>query len=124
MTTTTLVTILISVMLSAVAQAAFKIGVSSPSAQQAMSSGDWKAAVLTLGLSPAIIAGFALYGFGTVLWLSALAKTQLSQAYPFVSLGFLLTAAIGFFYFNDVMSWSRASGIALVIAGVCLVARS
>ena len=124
MSGTTLLVILISVTLSAVAQAAFKVGVSSPTAQQAMSSGDWKVVVLALGLSPAIITGFALYGIGTVLWLSALAKTQLSQAYPFVSLGFLLTAAIGFYWFNDAMSWSRASGNALVIAGVCLVARS
>ncbi len=51
--------------------------------------------------SPAILAGLAPYGFGTLLWLNVLAKTKLSQAYAFVRLGYVLTAVLGYFLFDD-----------------------
>ena len=75
-------------------------------------------------LRPGVLGGLALYGIGTVVWLRALARTELSQAYPFVGLGFVLTAALGYVLFNEALGPSRLIGTALVIAGVFLVGRS
>ena len=71
-----------------------------------------------------MLGGLALYGIGTLIWLRALAQVPLSQAYPFVGLGFVLTAALGFMLFNEALGPSRLIGTALVIAGVFLVGRS
>ena len=123
MTLSTLMLIWISVSLSALAQVAFKFGVSSRPVRDALAVGGAPAAVLSFATSPAILGGLALYGVGTLLWLNVLARTELSQAYPFVGLGFVLTAFLGYALFNDSLGPTRLLGTALVITGIILVAR-
>lgn len=124
MSARTLTLILCSVSLSAIAQVAFKFGVSSTQVRRHLAAGSFAETLLAFALSPGIVAGLALYGVGTVLWLNALARTELSQAYPFVALGFVLTAALGFLIFHESFGLPRLAGTLLVIAGVCLIARS
>src|SRR5262245_15804263 len=76
--------ILCSVMLSAIAQIAFKWGVSSEAGPIMRALLGSYAALAT----PGVITGLALYGVGTLLWIQALKRIDVSQAYPFVSLGF------------------------------------
>ncbi len=123
MTGRTLALILVSVALSACAQVLFKIGVSSAPGQIAPSDASLVGAVVRMLLRPGVLGGLALYGVGTVLWLSALSRTELSQAYPFVGLGFVLTALLGHFLFSEPLGPGRLAGTALVVAGVYLVAR-
>ncbi len=77
------------------AQVSFKFGVSSSSVRGSLVSGSLIEAVLAFSRNPGIIGGLALYGVGTLLWLNVLARTELSQAYPFVGLGFVITAVLG-----------------------------
>ena len=123
MTFRVLTLILCSVSLSALAQVAFKLGLSSHTVRTALAEEGPAGAVLTFGTNPAILGGLALYGVGTLLWLNALAKIELSQAYPFVGLGFVLTAFLGYALFHDTLSPLRLTGTAIVIAGIVLVAR-
>lgn len=124
MTTHTLALILASVALSACAQVLFKLGVSSPAPLGGTPGGPPGAgAAVSVLLRPGVLGGLALYGIGTVLWLGALARTELSQAYPFVGLGFVLTAALGHALFGEALGPGRLAGTALVVAGVFLVAR-
>jgi multidrug transporter EmrE-like cation transporter len=112
--------ILVSVMLSAAAQIAFKFGVSSD-------PGHWGRTLLgplAKLVTPGVLIGLALYGFGTLLWLTALGRVELSQAYPFVGIGFALTALAGWWIFGDQLSLQRVAGIVLVVGGIVLVARS
>jgi multidrug transporter EmrE-like cation transporter len=120
----TLALILISVTLSACAQVLFKFGVSSVPGPVASGNPSLVGTVLGTLLRPGVLGGLALYGIGTLIWLRALAQVPLSQAYPFVGLGFVLTAALGFMLFNEALGPSRLIGTALVIAGVFLVGRS
>lgn len=124
MTGGTLALILISVTLSACAQVLFKLGVSPGPGPAAPGDQSLIGAVLSTLLRPGVLGGLALYGIGTLIWLRALAQVPLSQAYPFVGLGFVLTAALGFMLFNETLGPSRLIGTALVIAGVFLVGRS
>ena len=123
MAVTTLVLIFISVTLSALAQWSFKVGVSGEPVRLAMQDGSVVSQVLAFALSPPILLGLAMYGVGTILWLGVLSRVELSQAYPFVGLGFVLTALIGYFAFNDNFTLVRLLGTILVISGVYLVAR-
>lgn len=123
MNLSTLAFILVSVAMSAAAQVLLKFGVQAtrpvPGAELSL-----LASLLRTLLHPLVIGGLALYGLGAMLWLGALARTELSKAYPFVSLGFVLTAAAGALLFNEGLGVLRVSGIALIVIGVVLVSQS
>jgi len=122
MTGSTLALILVSVSLSALAQVSFKLGVTA-SAIAGAGGGAITRLVHSM-LTPGIMVGLALYGFGTLLWLTALGRVEVSQAYPFVGLGFVLTAILGYAFFGDALSPQRILGILVVIGGIALVAQS
>jgi multidrug transporter EmrE-like cation transporter len=120
-----LVLIVSSVLLSASGQVFFKIGVEAAPVQKAMRGAPLSAeSLLAVATNVPILAGLVLYMSATVLWLHALSRTELSQAYPFVGLGFILTAVLGVVMFNDNFTLVRLCGTLLVIAGVYLVAIS
>lgn len=123
MTLQTLLLILVSVSLSAAAQISFKLGVTSAAAQVSTSSSGVTSLLHAL-LTPGVLGGLALYGLGTLLWLSALGRVEVSQAYPFVGLGFILTSLLGYALFGEALGLQRVLGILLVIGGIVVVARS
>ena len=116
--------ILLSISLSAIAQVLFKFGMSSVAVRQALAVGSPVQAAIAVFLSAGVLGGLSLYGIGTMLWLGVLSRTEVSQAYPFVGLGFVLTALIGYFLFGDALGPLRIAGIALVMAGIFLISRS
>jgi drug/metabolite transporter (DMT)-like permease len=116
--------ILLSISLSAIAQVLFKFGMSSVAVKQALAGGSPMQAAIAVFLSAGVLGGLALYGIGTVLWLGVLSRTEVSQAYPFVGLGFVLTALIGYFLFGDALGPLRIAGIVMVIAGIFLISQS
>ena len=83
---------LVSICLSVVAQFCLKAGMSSATVKTALADPLAPKTVLALATNPYLLAGFALYGLGAVVWLSVLARWDVSKAYPFVGLGFALTA--------------------------------
>ena len=115
--------ILCSVALSGFAQVSFKLGVSGNLVRLAIDRGGIPAILLAYLQSPGVIVGLAMYGVGTIVWLSVLARTELSLAYPFVGLSFVLTALLGHFLFQENLNAGRILGTALVIFGVVLVGR-
>ena len=80
--------------------------------------------IRAVALNAGILGGLALYGLGTVLWLAVLSRAELSQAYPFVGLSFVLTAIFGAILFHEPLSPSRIAGIAAIVIGVYLVGRN
>ena len=124
MTFTTVAIILASVSLSAMAQTCFKYGVSSPTSMRVTWTRTALDGVLSQLLNPAVLIGLLLYGIGTLLWLQVLARIELSQAYPFVGLGFIMTALLGVVLFGDTVGPLRLAGIVLVMSGIAVIARS
>lgn len=110
--------ILASVTLSATAQIAFKFGVSGASANHGLSN------LLHTIATPGVGLGLLLYAVGTMLWLGVLSRVDLSQAYPFIGLGFAMTTVAGWWLFGEVLSMQRLSGIVIVVLGTVLIARS
>src|SRR5580704_8537209 len=119
-----LVLALVSVGMSAVAQLLFKMGMSAAGVRAAIADGGASAIARTVALNAGVLGGLALYGLGTVLWLGVLSRAELSQAYPFVGLSFVLTAVFGAVLFHDTLSPPRIAGIAAIVLGVYLVGRS
>lgn len=115
--------ILVSVTMSAVAQIALKHGMSSPDVQASLAAG-LGSALPSVARSLFVWLGLGLYGLGAVLWLGVLARVDVSQAYPFVGLGFILTMVFGITLLGEHVSAARLLGTCLVVIGVLLVARS
>jgi multidrug transporter EmrE-like cation transporter len=114
--------ILFSVSSSAVAQLLLKIGMSQPGMRDASASTDWFANVLALLQNFWVMGGLGLYFLGALVWLKVLAKVELSFAYPFVGLGFILTMIFGKIFLGDAISLQRLFGTCFVIFGVLLIA--
>jgi drug/metabolite transporter (DMT)-like permease len=121
---TILLLALASIALGAVAQVLLKAGMTSVVVRGAIAAGPKLGIAQAVLLSPGVIGGLMLYGLATVLWLGVLSRAELSQAYPFVGLSVVITAAMGWLIFADAMSVTRIAGIALIVAGVVLVGRS
>ena len=123
MTGTMLLLILASVGLGAVAQVLMKLGMTAAPMREALATGAAAPVVLAVLTSPGVMGGLFLYGIATVLWLGVLSRVELSQAFPFVGLSFVLAAVLGYFVFAEAVSAMRVAGIALIVAGVVLVGR-
>jgi drug/metabolite transporter (DMT)-like permease len=114
---------LVSVSLSAIAQIVLKTGVSTPRFGAGF-AGDGVAAALAVLINPFVVAGLGLYFLGALVWLAVLSKVEVSVAYPFVGLGFLLTLALAWLFLGENVGAIRVLGTAMVAIGVCLVSLS
>ena len=68
--------------------------------------------------------GFAMYGLSAVSWLIVLSRLDLSTAYPFLALNFVLIALVGRFVLGEDISLARWAGLLLICIGIVVVARS
>ena len=109
-----------SVSLSAIAQTSFKMGV--VRAQTGVDAAIWAKAFAML-FSPMVLLGLALYGVGTLLWLFALRQLDLSLAYPFVAMSFVMVAGSGMLFLGEPVQPTRLIGIGLIIVGLLVMAR-
>jgi multidrug transporter EmrE-like cation transporter len=65
-----------------------------------------------------------IYFLSAGVWLFVLARVDVSLAYPFVGLGFILTMLLGWLIRGEILSVNRVAGTALIVMGVVLLARS
>ena len=68
--------------------------------------------------------GLGIYGASILGWIWVLSKTDVSVAYPFVGIGFVLTAVMGAMFLHENVSPLRIAGTLLVIFGCVLIAKS
>lgn len=130
MNLTVLLLILTSVSLSALAQISLKAGMAAARAgttsmvhATATDAGP-TTLLLAAASQPGVIGGLLLYGLGTVVWLLVLSRLDVSVAYPFVALGFLMVMVLGAWCFGEPITLSKLAGTVLVGAGVYLLARA
>lgn len=109
-----------SVSLSALGQTAFKVGVG-----QTATAPDASLWIKTAAMvfSPMVMLGLGLYGVGTVFWLFALRQLDLSLAYPFVAMSFVMVAGSGMLFLGEPLQPSRVIGLALIVIGLLVMAR-
>ncbi len=70
-----------------------------------------------------IWAGLITYGIGTLFWISALSKSDLSYAYPFLALGYVLVIIVSYFLFKEPFTVYKVIGIALIVLGLIVISR-
>jgi drug/metabolite transporter (DMT)-like permease len=73
---------------------------------------------------PSLWYALTAYGLSVVVWIVGLSRVPVSQAYPLLSLGYVLNIGLAWWLFGEVPNAQRVIGVGIIIAGVVLVARS
>ncbi|MFJ1213064.1 EamA family transporter [Burkholderia pyrrocinia] len=102
------VLILAGVFLAAAGQVAFKVG-----ADGRHAFAEFINAWVALGL--------VCYGAGTVLWIFALSKAELTVVYPFTALTFVLVFLAGIVFLGERVSYVQWGGVAMILGGLYLI---
>ena len=73
---------------------------------------------------PSLWYALTAYGVSVIVWIVGLSRVPVSQAYPLLSLGYVLNIGLAWWLFGEVPNAQRVLGVGVIIAGVVLVARS
>jgi drug/metabolite transporter (DMT)-like permease len=115
--------ILVSVLGGAIGQILLKKGMSSMGpvtlTLQGLPGTLWR-----MGTNPYVVGGLLIYVTGTVFWLAALSRVDLSYAYPFASLSYVIMLAASWLLFHEDITLLRIVGTVVVALGVIIISRS
>ena len=116
--------ILSGVGLNAAAQLLLKVATRPLGHFTVFNADTFNSSVLILSKSVPFWTGMLCYGASLCVWLAALAKAPVSTAYPMLSLGYVVVAAVSVAWLGETLTAAKIVGIALICAGVVLVSRS
>jgi drug/metabolite transporter (DMT)-like permease len=85
--------------------------------------GTWNRALELLAV-PSLWFALSAYGLSVVVWLVGLSRVPVSQAYPMLSMGYVINIGLAWWLLGEVPNAQRVIGIGIIVAGVVLVARS
>lgn len=115
--------LLCGVLLNAFAQLGLKAATQVTGPLIAPDGRNW-ARALELLTVPSLWFALSAYGLSVVVWLVGLSRVPVSQAYPLLSMGYVLNIGLAWWLLGEVPNAQRVIGVAVIIAGVVLVARS
>lgn len=119
----TIASILLATVLGVIGQLMLKQGMASMGVLQ-FSAGAVPSILLRMATSPWVIGGLLVYGSGTFFWLLVLNRVPLSYSYPFIALGIVVGFLAAWIIFRESIPPSRWLGMAVIVAGLLLVART
>src|SRR5258708_4034753 len=76
-----------------------------------------------LVLDPWILSALLLAVLAAFSWMAAMTKFELSYAYPFISLSFVLVTILSAVIFREPITVTKVLGLALVVAGIITSSR-
>ncbi len=115
--------ILISVIAGAAGQLLLKKGMSTMG-PLTLSLGQLLPLIWRLATNPYVVFGLAVYMGGTLFWLTALSRVDLSYAYPFASFSYVVMLVASWRLFGEDVTPLRVLGSLVIMAGVFLISRS
>jgi multidrug transporter EmrE-like cation transporter len=122
---TLVVIILTTVGLNAGAQILLRLGArEGVTSEGTLGIGATLQAALEVAFRPAVLAGLVCYGVSVVLWIWVLSRAEVSFAYPFLGLGFVLVAFAGWAFLGETLSVQKLAATGLIVIGVVLMAIS
>ena len=71
-------------------------------------------------LNPYIIISLVLTLLAGVTWMIAMTKFDISYAYPFTTLGFVLVFIFSVWLFGEPVSWQKIVGLIFIIVGLII----
>ena len=117
-----LIFIITSVLLNALGQILLKAGMKN------FSNIDLKNNVIqtfiSIAINPYIICGFISYGISILLWLWVLSKVDVSYAYPFQALGYIVVTILAWLIFQENINLTRIIALIFITLGLIILALS
>ena len=79
--------------------------------------------LVSLLLDPVIFSGFAAAFLASLAWMAAMTKFELSHAYPFMSLNFVVVLLLSGWILSEPVTLQRAVGVGFIVFGTVVAAR-
>lgn len=76
--------------------------------------------ILRLLVNPWIVSSLAGAFLAALFWMAALTKLDLSVAYPFTSLSFVLVLFLSAVFFGEPLTFAKVAGMGLIILGIVI----
>lgn len=114
--------IALSISTSVIAQTVIKMGISQPDNE--IGASGLLSLVVTIFQSPMILVGLGLYGIGALSWIAVLGRLDLSYAYPFLALNFVLITLVSRLVLGETVPTLRWLGLGFICVGIVIVAQS
>jgi len=118
-----IVYIMISVVGGAVGQVMLKKGMGSMG-PLTLTANQFGSILWRMATNPYVVLGLGIYALGTLFWLLALSREELSFAYPFASLSYILMLIASWQLFRENISVLRLAGTLVICVGVAMTALS
>jgi multidrug transporter EmrE-like cation transporter len=74
-------------------------------------------------LDPWVVSGFASAFLASAFWMLAVSRLDLSHAYPFMSLSFVLVCILAAVLFHEEITTAKAVGLAMIVFGLVIAGR-
>jgi len=75
--------------------------------------------------TPLVFAGFMAYAVSSIFWIMALAKQELSVAYPvLLGMGLIAVVVVSWIFLNEEVSVMRLIGVLLIALGIYFIMKS
>ncbi|SCC94960.1 putative Permease of the drug/metabolite transporter (DMT) superfamily [Thiomonas sp. X19] len=123
MSAVTFALVLTGVLLNAAAQLLLKAGAETVGRFSFSLDNIWRAG-LHFALQWQILLALMFYALSVGVWTLAMTRVQVSIAYPMLSLAYVVTAFAAWWLFGEALTAQKLIGIAIIIVGVIVVARS
>ncbi|HEU5407115.1 MAG TPA: hypothetical protein VFU48_05075 [Nitrospira sp.] len=80
--------------------------------------------LIKLIFNPWILSALFAAFLGAISWMGAVAKLDLSTAYPFMALNFVLVAVFAGIFFGEAITWQKVISLILIIGALIIGGRS
>jgi len=124
MNLTTFAFIISGVLLNACAQLLLKAGTNALGGAIHLTMSNWFETFIKVATQLPILGGLACYGVSLVVWIIGLSRTDVTIAYPMLSLGYVVSAVGAWMFLGEVISPQRLVALGIIVAGVALLART
>ncbi len=71
-----------------------------------------------------LVSGVGASFIGMLFWLIALKKMPLSRAYPCTALIYIITPFLGFFYWDEHLTFNYFLGLAFIVLGIVITTKA
>lgn len=81
------------------------------------------ATLFTVIFDPFILSGLVATFVSGLCWMATMSKLEISYAYPFTSLGFVLVVLLSGLLFGETLNAWRICGVILIVAGITVASQ-
>jgi multidrug transporter EmrE-like cation transporter len=79
--------------------------------------------IVRLLLNPWVISSFAAAFMASMWWMAAMTQFELSFAYPFMSLAFVVVMVLSIMFLGEQLTWTKIAGTLIIISGLFVITR-